>query len=231
MFNTIADLFLSPLTHPKQTNVALTNNPQYLDQLAADGVTSIYHGHNKVNNNTPDFGYQYHTSAGQHIPIRSVDKPTTSKKYDAFTYVHRQTPTSHVEVIGSRPSETIVFGDLDGSYEKFFDMLTSQTPPVVRVEADGSLTWIGGNTKIVYIGDAIADKASNTPVNPNDPNSPTNQQMVAQTILDLQNKAQVDGGSVTFIAGNHEDILLAALDPNGRQSIHVEETDIDWYIQ
>lgn len=94
-----------------------------------------------------------------------------------------------------RTSEQEGIGDLNGSYESFKEHLLSRG----LVEDTGTeLVWKGGNKRVTFVGDILGDRD-------------TTGMKVVTEIKKLNEAAQKEGGSVEFLAGNHDNYFNAFL--------------------
>jgi hypothetical protein len=69
---------------------------------------------------------------------------------------------------------------------------------VIEKDSQGKLKWIGGNKKIVFHGDILADRQTQG-IN------------VLLQINELAKQAEQDGGNIDVLAGNHDDFLISFL--------------------
>ncbi len=86
-------------------------------------------------------------------------------------------------------------GDLNGSYKSFIDHLKSQN--LISME-QGDPAWVGGNSKAVFIGDILGDR------------SPDGMR-IYERLQELQNQAKLQGGTIEWLSGNHENMFNAIL--------------------
>ncbi|MBU1953870.1 metallophosphoesterase, partial [Patescibacteria group bacterium] len=93
-----------------------------------------------------------------------------------------------------RSSDVLSVGDLHGNYNILVDNLKS----LGAIPESGEMHWIGGNKKIVFHGDILADRN-------------TRGLEILDAIGQLQAQAAKEGGGVTLIAGNHEDFAISFL--------------------
>ena len=95
-----------------------------------------------------------------------------------------------------RKKGIVAVGDLNGSYKGFVDHLIAQG--CIITNNDNSLTWTGGDKKVVFVGDILGDR------------SPEGMQ-VYEGLKNIQDQAVVVGGSVEWLSGNHENMFNAVL--------------------
>lgn len=99
-----------------------------------------------------------------------------------------------------RTVEVLAVGDLHGNQEILIANLKSLR--VINENANftdiNSIHWTGGARRVVFHGDILADRG-------------TNSLDIMATIRKLQGEAKAAGGEVTLIAGNHEDFALSFL--------------------
>lgn len=95
-----------------------------------------------------------------------------------------------------RKKDIVAVGDLNGSYKGFVDHLMAQG--CIIINNDNSLTWTGGDKKVVFVGDILGDR------------SPEGMQ-VYEGLKNIQDQAVIVGGSVEWLSGNHENMFNAVL--------------------
>lgn len=125
----------------------------------------------------------------------TVFKPCKSKGYDFI-------PTFLPAV-----ERIIAIGDIHGDYELAIEYLKLAKVATIN---DNGITWIGGNTVVVQMGDQIDRCRPNTPgkcANPKymekgeDENSDIK---ILKLFTELHTQALKDGGKVISLLGNHE---------------------------
>jgi hypothetical protein len=89
----------------------------------------------------------------------------------------------------------VIIGDLDGSRSKFENHLTAGGL------VDKSGNWAGGNKKVVFQGDIVADRE-------------TSGLKILEEIKNLREQAQKAGGDIEVIVGNHDDLMISFLMQN-----------------
>jgi UDP-2,3-diacylglucosamine pyrophosphatase LpxH len=130
--------------------------------------------------------------------IASATKPYTPKEYKNF---------KNVVVIENAPSVAAI-GDIHGAYKETVQALFNAGV------IDKNLNWIGGDKHIVFMGDYIdrgveKDGAKN----------------VLDLVMKLIPQAAKAGGKIIALRGNHEDMLLDALDEYEGKIIPRSERD------
>jgi hypothetical protein len=108
-------------------------------------------------------------------------------------------PVEWVEV--PRSTEVMAIGDLHGSMEAF----EANMKHLNLINESGD--WIGGNRKVVFHGDILADRG-------------TDGIAILEKIHALRKQARLAGGNITVLAGNHEDFAISFL--IGRTLFHPE---------
>ena len=83
-------------------------------------------------------------------------------------------------------------GDLHGS-RRAFELNLQKSGAI-----DEQGNWIGGNREIVFHGDILADRN-------------TDSLAILERIRVLREQAKKEGGNITVLAGNHEDFAFAYL--------------------
>ena len=91
-----------------------------------------------------------------------------------------------------RSTEVHTIGDLHGNSE----ILERNLHSLGVMDTLGK--WIGGNKRLVLLGDIIGDRG-------------TTGLVCMRTIFRLRNEAREAGGDITVLAGNHEDIAISFL--------------------
>ena len=86
------------------------------------------------------------------------------------------------------PGRVVAFGDVHGAYDEWVELLQE----IDIVDAD--LNWIAGDTHLVSIGDLI-DRGPGS-------------RDVVRLMMQLERQAEVAGGDVHMILGNHEVLVL-----------------------
>jgi hypothetical protein len=119
-------------------------------------------------------------------------------------------PYKYVPAIMSAKKRVIVFGDIHGDYNLMINMLTRAK--LIMIQND-KIKWIGGDTYVVQVGDQI-DRCRPLPGLPcNDPRATINDEnsdiKIMETFNDLSLQADLVGGAVISLLGNHE--ILNAL--------------------
>jgi hypothetical protein len=89
-------------------------------------------------------------------------------------------------------------GDLHGNFEIMLDSLKALGMVTPNSTDLNNLQWSGGNKKLVFHGDILADRN-------------TSSLDIMAAIRKLQVEAAKQGGSVELIAGNHEDFAISFL--------------------
>ncbi|MCF7846003.1 MAG: hypothetical protein K9L85_02080 [Candidatus Peribacteraceae bacterium] len=92
-----------------------------------------------------------------------------------------------IEKVSSK-KELVAIGDLHGSIEHFWANLESGGL------VDANHRWIGGNRKVVFHGDILADRNTD-----------------GFKILSEINKFRKQGADISIVAGNHDDFMLSFL--------------------
>lgn len=87
--------------------------------------------------------------------------------------------------------QTYVIGDIHGYYAPLIQLLTRELWVIGE-----DLTWCGGDTHLCFIGDYV--------------NRGPDGLKVLDFLISLQIQAELQGGRVTALLGNHEGVLLAA---------------------
>lgn len=95
-----------------------------------------------------------------------------------------------------RPSVQEIFGDSNGSYTSFIEHLQSRD--LIQVDEKGELLWVGENTRVTFLGDILGDRA------------PEGEQIYVQ-LMKLKEQAEKKGGSVSWLAGNHDNMYNSML--------------------
>ena len=95
-----------------------------------------------------------------------------------------------------RQTEVMAIGDLHGSFEGFKENLKSLG--VAKENPAGALEWVGGNRKLVFVGDILGDRN-------------VYGKEIISVIGDLQKQAEVQGGEISVLAGNHDDFWISSL--------------------
>ncbi|MDD3302714.1 MAG: peptidoglycan-binding protein [Candidatus Gracilibacteria bacterium] len=102
-----------------------------------------------------------------------------------------------------RSQEVMSVGDLHGNIDALWGNLYSLGV------IDGNKRWIGGNRKLVFTGDILADRN-------------TEGLHILKEIENLQIQAKNAGGDITVLAGNHDDIAISFLmgrSPGGYEGV------------
>lgn len=87
-----------------------------------------------------------------------------------------------------RPHEVIAIGDLHGRFEAFLE--NGKHAGILKKNGD-HIHWTGGDRAVVFLGDILADRFLDSP------------QILREMWL-LRKQAQLEGGSITLLAGNHD---------------------------
>ncbi len=95
-----------------------------------------------------------------------------------------------------RVSGQEVFGDSNGSYTGFVEHLQSRG--LAQMQDDGNLVWTGGNTRTTFLGDILGDR------------TPEGEKIYSQ-LVHLRTLAQNEGGDISWLAGNHDNMFNAVL--------------------
>jgi len=95
-----------------------------------------------------------------------------------------------------RASGQEVFGDSNGSYTGFVEHLQSRG--LAQMQDDGTLVWTGGNTRTTFLGDILGDR------------TPEGEKIYSQLVR-LRTLAQNEGGDISWLAGNHDNMFNAVL--------------------
>ncbi|HJT57830.1 MAG TPA: metallophosphoesterase, partial [Ktedonobacteraceae bacterium] len=90
----------------------------------------------------------------------------------------------------SNDSRIYVIGDIHGQFEKLTSLLRNAEL------VDDSLSWIGGTAKLWFMGDFF-DRGPDGVA-------------AVDLVMRLQQEAQIAGGRVESLLGNHEVLILAA---------------------
>jgi hypothetical protein len=106
-------------------------------------------------------------------------------------------PTQEIKLENNieRNSTQEAFGDTNGSYDSFIEHL--QNRGLIGVYGD-SLSWTGGDTRTVFVGDILGDR------------SPEGLKTYS-ALMDLRVQAEAAGGSLSWLAGNHDNMCNAVL--------------------
>ena len=98
-----------------------------------------------------------------------------------------------------RAAETMVIGDLNGSLKVFKNALICLG--AIKIERNNGVSqwkWLAGNRKLVLVGDILADRNAEG-------------LMILDKVRELRKQAESQGGSITIVCGNHEDIAISFL--------------------
>lgn len=111
----------------------------------------------------------------------------------------------YVPAIIPSVSRIIVFGDIHGDYNLMIEMLTSAK--LIQIQ-NNKITWIGGSTYVVQVGDQVDRcrpmhqmQCNNKMTTPNDEASDIK---ILELFNDLHHQAIKQGGAVISLLGNHE---------------------------
>jgi hypothetical protein len=131
--------------------------------------------------------------------LRPIDRAGFSREIGGVTPPPRNDiPRSSAEV--PRSTEIIAVGDLHGNGQIFVENMKSLK--IVAENANfnnpDSIHWTGGNKRIVFHGDILADRG-------------TDSLSIMASLRRLQAEARAAGGEVTILAGNHEDFAISFL--------------------
>jgi hypothetical protein len=121
------------------------------------------------------------------------------RKRLARTQVVVAEPQLESSVENIRPAETMVIGDLNGSLRVFKNALICLG--ALGFERNNGVVvwkWLAGNRRLVLVGDILADR------NPEG-------LMILDRVRELRKQAVEQGGSITIVCGNHEDIAISFL--------------------
>ena len=125
------------------------------------------------------------------------------KKYYELCADYKYTP-----ITLDPTSRTIVFGDLHGDYNLTKELLVSSG--VGRFDSDDKVTWTGGDTIVVQLGDQV-DRCrllTRDQDNCNGPNDTVDDEAsdikIMELFTELHNQAVLSGGAVVSLLGNHE---------------------------
>ena len=89
----------------------------------------------------------------------------------------------------NRETEVMAIEDLDGSVETFEKHVKELG--VAKKDANGNWQWIGGNKKLVFLGDILGDRKMNGVE-------------IISSIENLTEQAEKQGGQIDLLCGNHE---------------------------
>lgn len=107
-----------------------------------------------------------------------------------------------------RPVETLIVGDLNGSFEAY-----KKTLQALKV-ADEKMNWIGGERKVVLIGDILFDRV------------PEGLDILNKNRI-LREQAKADKGSLEVVFGNHEDMAVSFLTERETAGVSENTNNID----
>ena len=99
----------------------------------------------------------------------------------------------------------VAIGDLHGDYDNFVKILTKIPPPIV----DQGLHWIAGNTHLVQLGD-IMDRGRDA-------------KGILDLLMKLEKEAEVAGGKVHVVLGNHEELNITGIVFRYPEYLHVDQ--------
>ena len=110
-----------------------------------------------------------------------------------------------------RASTQEVFGDTNGSFDSFIDHLQNRD---LIDYSDEKITWTGGNSNVMFIGDILGDRAPEG-------------FKTYRALNELKKQAEQAGGTVSWLAGNHENMCTAVLGGFDVESGKSPEVDMD----
>lgn len=96
----------------------------------------------------------------------------------------------------TRETNIHAVGDLNGSFESFVEHLKYKN--LISVDENNNINWTGDNNKVVFIGDILGDR------------SPEGMK-VYENLQNLKKQAELSGGNVEWLSGNHENMFNAIL--------------------
>ena len=111
-------------------------------------------------------------------------------------FMLKSQPIASVGPLNYADRREVAIGDLGGDYNRFQDLVVRSG--LVEVDGSGCLTWIGGNGKLSFAGDILADRAEGGI-------------KIMCALLDLEQQATRFGGEIGWRLGNHDYEFLRLL--------------------
>lgn len=129
--------------------------------------------------------------AAARAELKAAKDAQATAAIDTGIPFRNETPRPIAEV--PRTHEVMSVGDLHGNGDIFVENMKSLgiVGPDANFSKLDTLTWKGGNRKVVFHGDIIADRA-------------TDSLKILEGMRKLQAEAKAAGGEITYLAGNHE---------------------------
>jgi len=150
-----------------------------------------------MNNNTQNGGAK----------INNVVYTKDEKKFIDRDFQSMCKPYQYVPSIIEARERIVVLGDIHGDLNLTIDMLTTSGVATYDT-ASGAITWTGGTTCVVQVGDQIDRCRPTLKSRCNDPNTTPNDEANDIKIMEMFNslslQAQRVGGFVISLLGNHE---------------------------